>query len=185
MIAIIGMLIALLLPAVQAAREAGRRTTCSSNLRELALAVHNYHDVHHELPPASSERATGTDRNQVGWSWLAHIAPYIEQANWARGINWRQRPQGATNVPVVNEFRSGILMCPSRRTLGPIMQDPTALFGLADRWLGAAVPTDYASVRRGTWPGGRDGMITDPLTRPTATQRAPRCRKGLTWSCCR
>lgn len=72
-IAIIGVLIALLLPAIQAAREAARRTECKNKLRQLGIAVQNYHDVVKKLPP-----------NRIGdgyATWLYLILPYIEQAN--------------------------------------------------------------------------------------------------------
>src|SRR5688572_16964546 len=74
-IAIIGVLVALLLPAVQSAREAARRMQCANNLRQISLAVHNYHDTHKFLPPAS------TNSNLSGSSAFAAILPYLEQAN--------------------------------------------------------------------------------------------------------
>ncbi|HLA83523.1 MAG TPA: DUF1559 domain-containing protein [Thermoguttaceae bacterium] len=69
-IAIIGVLIALLLPAVQAAREAARRLQCSNNLKQLALALHNYHDGFNSLPYGA------TSSNDLGWR--VFILPYIE-----------------------------------------------------------------------------------------------------------
>lgn len=70
-IAIIGILIALLLPAVQAAREAARRSQCTNNLKQIALAIHNYHDTYKSLPPAAAG----------GWgqTYHAYILPFIEQ----------------------------------------------------------------------------------------------------------
>ncbi|MGL6195557.1 MAG: DUF1559 domain-containing protein [Thermoguttaceae bacterium] len=70
-IAIIGILIALLLPAVQAAREAARRMQCSNNLKQIGLAVHNFHDAHNGLPPSS----IGWCRPPVHYM----LAPFIEQ----------------------------------------------------------------------------------------------------------
>ena len=80
-IAIIAILAALLLPAVQAAREAGRRTQCRSNLHQLGLALHNYESVFGVLPPSIQVIGTGNTLQSNGcWSILARLLPYFEQA---------------------------------------------------------------------------------------------------------
>lgn len=76
-IAIIAILIALLLPAVQQAREAARRTQCKNNLKQLGLAMHNYHDVHLTFPIGARDDAT--PGNSWGMSWLVGILPFLEQ----------------------------------------------------------------------------------------------------------
>ncbi len=90
-IAIIGVMVGLLLPAVQAAREAARRMQCSNNLKQLALALHNYHDTMRIFPPGTVRLtnppdATGDDGNEIypnnpEWAWSAMILPQIEQGN--------------------------------------------------------------------------------------------------------
>ena len=70
-IAIIGVLIALLLPAVQAARESARRMSCTNNLKQQALSLHNYHDVNNRFPPGA--------RAAWGHSWTLDVLPYMEQ----------------------------------------------------------------------------------------------------------
>ncbi len=83
-IAIIAVLISLLLPAVQAAREAARRTQCRNNIKQFVLALHNYHETNHMLPPGHLE--TGMEnpkpgqpsgQHQIGW--LTYILPQLEQ----------------------------------------------------------------------------------------------------------
>lgn len=81
-IAIIGILVALLLPAVQAAREAARRSQCSNNLKQLGLALHNYHDTYKRFPPACfkeiwQDQPSGAARQSLLWS--GSILPYMEQ----------------------------------------------------------------------------------------------------------
>ena len=79
-IAIIGVLVALLLPAVQAAREAARRMSCGNNLKQIGLALHNYHDNHLKLPPGWIMQATSPG-DSAGWGWPTFILPHIEQQN--------------------------------------------------------------------------------------------------------
>lgn len=77
-IAIIAILIALLLPAVQQAREAARRTQCKNNLKQLGLAMHNYHDVSNRLPIAHMA-STKYGYDISGYSWMIRIMPFIDQ----------------------------------------------------------------------------------------------------------
>lgn len=107
-IAIIAILIALLLPAVQQAREAARRTQCKNNLKQLGLALHNYHDVFTVFPPAGSYRVSVTQ--SAGWSVQARLLPYIDQANLQNLINFSL----AYSVqPTVTPVRVPVFLCPS------------------------------------------------------------------------
>jgi prepilin-type N-terminal cleavage/methylation domain-containing protein len=82
-IAVIGILIALLLPAVQAAREAARRSQCTNRLKQIGLGLHMYHDTHKTLPPGWMAFDPGTGRahwfGEPGWGWAARILPFMEQ----------------------------------------------------------------------------------------------------------
>ncbi|MEX2173623.1 MAG: DUF1559 domain-containing protein [Pirellulaceae bacterium] len=82
-IAIIGVLVALLLPAVQAAREAARRSQCSNNLKQMGIAIHNFHDTHNRLPPGATidQQPFGNSPNGAayGATWFVYILPFIEQ----------------------------------------------------------------------------------------------------------
>jgi len=101
-IAIIAILIALLLPAVQQAREAARRTQCKNNLKQIALASHNHHDVYNRLPAGSmahsnklggtADRNLGTTNHQMT-GLLPQLLPMIEQANIYNDINTWKDPE--------------------------------------------------------------------------------------------
>lgn len=78
-IAIIAILVALLLPAVQQAREAARRSTCKNNLKQLGIALHNYHDTYRVFPPGAVNQEGNTTEDSKNWDWSAMILPFIEQ----------------------------------------------------------------------------------------------------------
>ena len=89
-ITIIGILIALLLPAVQAAREAARRMSCSNNLKQIGLGLHLHHDTHRCLPDGWTgyDPSDGTPlfNGEPGWGWAARIMPFVEQLNLYDGL---------------------------------------------------------------------------------------------------
>jgi prepilin-type N-terminal cleavage/methylation domain-containing protein/prepilin-type processing-associated H-X9-DG protein len=104
-IAIIGILIGLLLPAVQAAREASRRSACSNNCKQVALALHLYHDLNGSLPPGygmlpANAYGTGASGGNpyAEWSWGARLFPFIEQGAIDAQIPWSWNP-GSDEVP--------------------------------------------------------------------------------------
>ena len=134
-ITIIGILIALLLPAVQAAREAARRMQCSNNLKQIGLAIHGFHDAQQAIPPTRQICGHGT--------WANILWPYLEQlgaeAQWDRERAYHWQPESSRTVQVLAYY------CPSRRGPPQVSID-------GDNWGGGRTPhragalADYAVV---------------------------------------
>ncbi len=128
-IAIIGTLVGLLLPAVQTARETARRSTCTNNLKQLALAIQNFHDAKNTFPSGGTGDLSGIDR--YGHSWIADILPFFEYADLYARLDFKTVSYGrstgtnynATKTGVVNKASLPTVICPStpfaRTAFGP------------------------------------------------------------------
>ena len=102
-IAIIAILVALLLPAVQQAREAARRTQCKNNLKQIGLAMHNYHDVYRTFPMGANSQIYGP---------FVAILPYIEQANLQGLYDFNLYYTHPDNADAINR-NVQVYLCPS------------------------------------------------------------------------
>jgi type II secretory pathway pseudopilin PulG len=104
-IAIIGVLIALLLPAVQAAREAARRMSCSNKQKQLVLAMHNYHDTWQSFPPGARGTGHGT--------WAIRLLPFIEKSQITEQYDWSKLYWLETNLTLMTDLVISTYTCPS------------------------------------------------------------------------
>jgi prepilin-type N-terminal cleavage/methylation domain-containing protein/prepilin-type processing-associated H-X9-DG protein len=116
-IAIIGILIGLLVPAVQKVREAAARLQCQNNLKQIGLALHSHHDTYKRLPPGYVDRntdPTSTPDNDLGpgWGWASFLLPYIEQQNVYNQINFNVGVGVGSNT-AVSQLPLVIHQCPS------------------------------------------------------------------------
>lgn len=119
-ITIIGVLIGLLLPAVQKVREAAARTQCKNNLKQIGLAFHNYHAAYGGFPPGFASQAATVDGPSLGsgWGWAAHLLPYLEQDNLHRQIDFTKDIAHPSNSQArLTSIR--IFLCPSDSPPGP------------------------------------------------------------------
>ncbi|MFG0334008.1 MAG: DUF1559 domain-containing protein [Maioricimonas sp. JB049] len=154
-IAIVAILIALLLPAVQQAREAARRTQCKNNLKQLALALHNYHDVHGGFPNQAGD-------SLYGYSALAQVLPYVDQGNLYNVLDFREPLQvGPPWAPAANPALAevanrplSVLTCPSESG------NPISIDGNGDEWAGSNYLVNGGSGRQTAYcSSGNDGLF--------------------------
>ena len=117
-IAIIGVLVGLLLPAVQAAREASRRSQCANHLKQLGLALHNYHDSLQQFPSSyvantrHAQRDATTYDGPNGFAWGALLLPYLEQGNLQSNLDFQRPSWDVANQPAVGA-KVRTFLCPS------------------------------------------------------------------------
>jgi prepilin-type N-terminal cleavage/methylation domain-containing protein/prepilin-type processing-associated H-X9-DG protein len=116
-IAIIGVLLGLLLPAVQKVREAASRLTCTNNLKQIGLALHNYHDTRGQFPPGYSDgnvNPASTPDNDVGpgWGWAAFLLPFVEQDNVFSQIDFSVGVGLGSNA-AISQMPLKIYQCPA------------------------------------------------------------------------
>jgi prepilin-type N-terminal cleavage/methylation domain-containing protein len=145
-IAIIGILVSLLLPAVQYAREAGRRIQCSNNLKQLGIAMHNYHDVYKKFPIGKGPNYVATVPGAVGYArWSAHsqLLPFMEQNNLYDSIDFRLPPATPGMGGVIN-------FMPQYSNPGLINEVPCRM-----RVPGFMCPSD-GTAPIGDWPGANN-----------------------------
>jgi prepilin-type N-terminal cleavage/methylation domain-containing protein len=195
-IAIIGVLVALLLPAVQAAREAARRTQCGNNLKQLGLAMHNYHDTMKWFPPGSAWASNDAADVRNKGSFFIRILPFIEQQSLYQLFNFNlptdgQRMTSSASSELLRGQLVSSYLCPcdtSRRTgSSPNFVQPSSYhtsFGPSSAISNnpnSSCPL-YATFQKYNRPGNNTGAATPagPFSRTTWYQsRMSDCTDGL------
>jgi prepilin-type N-terminal cleavage/methylation domain-containing protein/prepilin-type processing-associated H-X9-DG protein len=156
-ITVIGVLIALLLPAVQMAREAARRSSCSNHLRQLGIGLQNYHQAHGVFP--SAYLADQTNWTGPHWSWSTFVLPYVEQQGLyeALAVSTKEFGYGASFAPPcpLTQVALDVFVCPS--DAGPPL-NPCKSFHAKSNYRGVegtqdSVSTTYAGL------ADQDGML--------------------------
>ncbi len=188
-IAVIAVLIALLLPAVQQVREAARRTQCRNNLKQIGLALHNYHDNYLSFP-MGARRQRG-----IGASWYVGLLPYFEQQNVYdefdmhgphNGFPTLPPPFGSNNGVVTDDLVLSMLRCPS----SPLPETHTNGFAPPTEQMQASYVGISGATSHGGFPANRvqtcclpfnDGEISaDGVLVPNAVVRIRSITDGTT-----
>jgi hypothetical protein len=193
-ITIIGILIALLLPAVQAAREAARRMSCSSNLKQLGLAMHGYHAAQSVFPPGLVWGSSG------GWSYMYFVLPYVEQT----ALDDYYRKQSVAFTVDADAPKLSMVLCPSLEMttlVHPVINVPgvanaIAYVGVQGTNLDGACPTtngaQYPILPTPGWGCGGGGFANTGVLYPMSRVRMADVTDGssntlllgeLAWDC--
>ncbi len=152
-IAIIGVMVGLLLPAVQAAREAARRMSCGNNLKQIGLATHNYESAYRQMPPSRIEIGTAGAANAHHAGWQLMVLPFMEQTalfeQYNKNRSWYDQVNGPAIITKVPGF-----VCPSApegRSMPSAMRLTARNLSWGSPVLGSS---DYAAInniRKSAW----------------------------------
>jgi len=165
-IAIIAILIGLLLPAVQQAREAARRTQCKNNMKQLGLALHNYHDVFSKFPQSNGWAAFTNETHEHKFGIWPKVLPYIEQAPLYNLINLNVNSGCPVNLPMRRAILS-VFICPSdagQTGFNSLSEKVRSAPGAPTWWDGRAGMS--CAVHQATGGGGMGGTDNTAVTGP-------------------
>jgi prepilin-type N-terminal cleavage/methylation domain-containing protein/prepilin-type processing-associated H-X9-DG protein len=170
-IAIIAVLIALLLPAVQSAREAARRIQCTNNLKQIGLAMHNYHSANNVFPMAASKNCNADPASTCpgyadwrGWSSLATSLPFTEQSALYNAINFNMAEEIHDNTPAPQNStviltKVSQYMCPSDPFVGQTgLNNYHACYGTTTDWPSGLDTSSFTSMQNADG-NGSTGMF--------------------------
>ncbi|MEZ6043047.1 MAG: DUF1559 domain-containing protein [Planctomycetaceae bacterium] len=185
----LSVLSALILPAIQDARSAALRTKCQNNLKSVALAMHNYHDVYNGFPPGWISRYRDAE-SEGGFGWQARLLPYVEQAPLYSKLEMNHpmtEPEGLltesvnvylcpadTDAPKTNPYRGGYGTSSYSGSLGTIAPNRWIDGRVEAYWPGAV--TTYAALLRQGRPGKKteeDKQLPGPASLPEAMLGSP------------
>lgn len=169
-IAIIGVLIALLLPAVQQAREAARRTQCTNNLKQMGLALHNFHDTFGRFPPGACDNTRPFGNGYTGpggHSWMAHSMPFLELGNAYDSCNFPNTSFYSSTIEnAIGNTTFDVFRCPSspmeqefsNSTPKTMVADYIAIAGHVDGFGGVTGQDDTTDTAFGV--SANNGVLT-------------------------
>jgi prepilin-type N-terminal cleavage/methylation domain-containing protein/prepilin-type processing-associated H-X9-DG protein len=162
-IAIIALLLGLLLPALQKAREAAARIHCSNNLKQMGLACHSHHDTYLVFPTGHVASGAYPD-TPPGWGWGTFLLPFLEEDNLYRQIDLSQPVEKSTAIQTVLK----VYLCPS----DIVPPEPFLITDAASMPIAEAAPSSYAATV------GSDASEVDALTGNGVFYRNSRTRIG-------